>query len=54
MDDGALSPQMLFSVSSALTVIGYLLYDVINGGHNRNRTSECDVFEIFLFAQTWL
>ena len=43
MDFGLLSPSVLFAVSSVLTLLGYILFDALDGGRLKSsskRTSE--------------
>lgn len=50
MDLGHLLPSVLFSLTSVLTFIGYILFDVLDGGALRcqsKRTSKCDALSSF-------
>ncbi|XP_070531957.1 phosphatidylinositol N-acetylglucosaminyltransferase subunit C-like isoform X1 [Ptychodera flava] len=52
MDEGDLSPQFLFTISCCATVLGYIIYDVIDGGHGRQqcgRTRLDDLKSVCLF-----
>jgi len=43
MDNKALSPSLLFTISSILTVLGYILYEIVDSGLARKmsgRTSK--------------
>lgn len=43
MDLGFLSPSVLFAISSVLTLVGYVMFDALDGGKLRSaskRTSE--------------
>ncbi|XP_002732742.2 phosphatidylinositol N-acetylglucosaminyltransferase subunit C-like [Saccoglossus kowalevskii] len=50
MEEGTLSPQLLFTVGSLMTVFGYLLHDIVDGRRNRkDRTRMDDMKTICLF-----